>query len=199
MPQRLLIGLILVLAAAVIGLAFFWQPARMGAGSTAGPAGGDFTLRSAAGPVSLRDFRGKVVLLFFGYTYCPDVCPTALTAAGQAFASLSPEETDRVRAVFVSVDPERDTVAQLKNFTAFFHPNIVGVTGTPEQVAAAARLYGAFYARQPASGSAGYVIDHTASTYVIAPDGRLAATLPHGTPPAAIVTEIRRQLSSKGD
>lgn len=196
MLRRLLIGLIVLLAAALAGLILLSPPAKVGAG---GPAGGDFTLQSAGGAVALQDFRGKVVLLFFGYTYCPDVCPTALAAAGQALNSLSAEEAARVRAIFVSVDPERDTVEQLKKFTAFFHPNIVGVTGTPAQVAAAARLYGAFYARQAGSSSAGYTIDHTASTYVIAPDGRLATTLPHGTPPAAIATEIRRQLSSKGD
>jgi protein SCO1/2 len=198
MSQRVLLALIALLAAALLGVAFFWQP-QPGRGGMpdAKPSGGDFTLQSAGGPISLHDFRGKVVVLYFGYTYCPDVCPTALAAVGQALGSLSAAELARVQTLFVSVDPERDTVTQLKDYTTFFHPSILGLTGSPEEVAAVARLYGVFYAKQTAAaGAGGYVVDHTSLTYLVAPDGRLAATLPHGAAPAAVAAEIRKLLSS---
>ena len=98
--------------------------------TTSAPTGGDFTLQSATGPVTLKDYRGKVVLLYFGYTYCPDICPTSLTATAQALGQLAPAELARVQTLFVSVDPERDTPARLKDYGAFFHPSIIGVTGT---------------------------------------------------------------------
>jgi protein SCO1/2 len=109
---------------------------------------------------------------------------------------LKPEEAARVRVLFVSVDPERDTVERLKEYAGFYHPNIVGVTGTPEQVAAVARLYGVIYASQKVSGAAGYVVDHSAATYVLGPEGRLVATLPRVPPPAEMAAEIRRWLPS---
>lgn len=195
MSQRILLALIALLAAALLGLAFFWQPQPVGRSASSLPSGGDFTLRSANGPVSLQGFRGKVVLLYFGYTYCPDVCPTSLAAVGQALAGLASEELARVQTLFVSVDPDRDTVAQLKDYTAFFHPSIIGLTGSADEVAAVARLYGVFYAKQKASGTSGYTVDHTSVTYVIAPDGRLAANLPHGATPAAIAAAVRKLLS----
>lgn len=193
MPQRALIALIVLLAAATVGLALFWQPGPAGAPAATGPAGGDFVLQSADGPVDTRSLRGKVVLVYFGYTYCPDICPTSLSIDAQALGQLSAAELAQVKLVFVSVDPQRDTPARLKDYAQFFHPNIVGVTGTPEQIAAAARLYGAAYARQDV-GSAGYVVDHSSWTYVVAPDGRLVGRLAHATPAAEVAAEIRRWL-----
>lgn len=195
MSSRWLLALITVLAAAVVGLALFWQPQP--AAPTApghGPAaGGDFVLESADGPVDTATLRGKVVLIYFGYTYCPDICPTSLTVTSQALKALAPEELARVRMVFVSVDPERDTPARLKDYVAFFHPAIVGVTGGKDAIAAAARQYGAIYARQDVGG-AGYVVDHSAWTYVVAPDGKLAGRIPHGASVEQTLAEIRKHL-----
>ena len=201
MSNRLLVAAVVLLVGLLVGLAFFWQPDLDGRSPTsssavAGLEGGDFTLKSADGPVSLADFRGKVVLLYFGYTYCPDVCPTSLAATAAGLNQLKPEELARVATLFVSVDPERDTPERLKEYARFFHPSIVGMTGTPAEVAAAAKRYGVFYARQKVeTAGGGYVVDHTSETYVIAPDGRLAGKLPHAAPPEQVVAEIRKNLN----
>jgi protein SCO1 len=197
MSQRLLLALVIALAAAVVGLALFWQPQMLSVqGNPGAPAGGDFVLTSADGPLDTASLRGKVVLIYFGYTYCPDICPTSLTATSQALNQLTAAEREQVKIVFVSVDPERDTPARLKDYAAFFHPNIVGVTGSPDQIAAAARRYGAIYARQNLGSTAGYVVDHSAWTYVVAPDGRLVGQLANGASVEQIVAAIRESLSS---
>lgn len=164
------------------------------AGRSGLPPGGDFTLRSADGPLALRDLRGKAVLLFFGYTECPGVCPTALFDHAAAFRQLRAEELDRVAGLFVSVDPDRDTPARLREYANAFHPRIRGVTGTPADLQDVARRYGVIYSRQAPDRTGQYGVDHSSETFVIAPDGRLAARLPFGTPPEAIVAELRRWL-----
>ncbi len=158
------------------------------------PVGGDFVLQSAAGPFDTKTVRGKVLLLFFGYTNCPDVCPTFLGNGAQALNRLSAAERAKVQLVFVGVDPERDTPAGLKEYTAFFHPEMLGVTGTPAAIAAVAKLYGAAYVKQPVRPDGGYAVDHSAQTYVVGPDGRLAATLYVGTPVDKVVDTVRKLL-----
>jgi len=201
MSNRILLAVVAVLIVAIVALALFWNPAPLNpAPHAALPAasavskGGDFTLQSAAGPVSLGDYRGKVVLVYFGYTYCPDICPTALTATAQALNSLTPAELAKVQTLFISVDPERDTPDRLKEYAPFFHPSIIGITGTAAQIEDVARRYGASYARQQIAGAANYVVDHTSLTYVVAPDGRLVGTLPHAAPPEKVVAEVRKWL-----
>ncbi len=198
MSQRILLAIAILLAALVLGLAFFWQPElpERPLPVAAAPAGGDFTLQSAAGPVALQDFRGKVVLVYFGYTYCPDICPTSLAATAEGLKLLTPEELARVAVIFVSVDPERDTPARLKEYGEFFHSAIVGVTGTAAEVAAIARRYGVFYARQPVeTAGGGYVVDHTSDTYIIGADGRLDGKIAHAAPPEQVAAEIRKRLT----
>jgi protein SCO1/2 len=158
--------------------------------------GGDFTLQSADGPVSLKDLRDKVVLLYFGYTYCPDVCPTSLALIAQALKQMTPEEQAKVQVVFVSVDPERDTPQKLKEYIAFFRPGGIGLTGTPEQVAQAAKQYGAVYRKQAVTSAAGYVVDHSSYTYILGPDGALRGKLLHAATPAEMVQAIRTALKS---
>ncbi len=208
--KQFLVALNVLLVLAILGLAFFWKPvqdempmpgtqaARMVADVhlAALPVGGDFTLAGPRGAVSLHDFAGKLVLLQFGYTYCPDICPTSLTLLAQALGSLTPAEQARVQPIFVSVDPERDTVARLVEYTEFFHPNILGLTGPAVQLAEIAGRYGAVFARLENASAGGYVIDHTALTYFVTPDGRLVASLPHATPAEQLVAEIRKYLSS---
>jgi protein SCO1/2 len=196
MSRRLLLLLVTLLAAAVIGLALFWQPALPSASLPAAPTGGDFVLTSADGPLDTATLRGKVALIYFGYTYCPDICPTSLAVTSQALTKLAPEELAQVKTVFVSVDPERDDPARLKAYVEFFHPSMVGVTGNAEEIAIAAKKYGAVYARQEVGGGAGYVVDHSAWTYVVAPDGRLAGRIPHGATVEQTLAEIRKWLPS---
>ncbi len=196
--ERLLLIAAVLLAVVVAGVAVFWQPEmpERSLPRAAGPAGGDFTLQSADGPVSLSTYRGKLVLLYFGYTYCPDICPTSLAATTDGLNRLTQEEQGKVVMIFVSVDPKRDTPARLKDYVKFFHPALVGVTGTPEAVAEVAKRYGAFYAEQKvATAGDGYVVDHSADTYVIDPAGKLVGKIAHATPPDQVVVAIRRYLS----
>lgn len=205
-----LIALNVLLLLAIVGVALFWHPepdmaplpgthaARKVADVALAdmPVGGDFTLDGPRGPVSLRDFRGKLVLLQFGYTYCPDICPTSLTILAAALDGLEAAERERVQALFASVDPERDDVARLAEYTAFFHPAIIGLTGPLPRLAEVTSRYGAVFVRQENESAGGYVIDHTALTYLIDAEGRLVASLPHATPPEQLSAEIRKHLPS---
>ncbi len=207
MKQLYWIAIGAFLTGLLVWLAFFWQPDALNPElpdqfhnlrQPAGPLpAGDFTVTTPDGIFSLKDYRGKVVLVYFGYTFCPDVCPTSLAALGQAFAALSAEELARVKGVFVSVDPERDTLEILRVYAPFFHPNIVGATGTPEQLADIARRYGVSYMKQKPINGRPYTVDHSSFTYLIGPDGKLAVTLPHGSSPEDLVAAIRLQLTGK--
>lgn len=185
-----------VIVLALLAVLFFARPAAQRLPAVPSmPAGGDFTLQSADGPVSLRDFRGKLVLIYFGYTFCPDVCPTSLASTAAGLKRLSAAELDKVVTLFVSVDTERDTPAMLKEYAAFFHPSIIGVTGEKAAVAEIAGRYGVIYARQnlTASGEA-YVIDHTSETYVIDAAGTLREKIPHAAPADQVAATLRRFL-----
>ena len=204
--KTLWLTLIATLATLLVWLAFFWTPQgqtdkqthqRLDAEPVA--QGGDFILRGPDGQVALADQRGKVVLLYFGYTFCPDVCPTSLVLVAQALGALTPEELKEVRAFFISVDPERDTTEVMRSYAPFFHPAIVGLTGTPQEIAAVARLYGARYMKQKARDGAPYAVDHSSYTYVIGPDGKLAGRLPHASPASEIVAMIRARLATTPD
>jgi protein SCO1/2 len=158
------------------------------------PAGGDFVLQSASGPIDTKSLRGKVLLIYFGYTHCPDVCPASMAAGAQAMNALTPEERAKTQLIMVSVDPDRDTHAILKNYAAFFHPSMIGVTGSVAQIETIAKSFGAGYIRQPPDANGNYAVDHSANTYLVGPDGKLAATLPLGMQTADVVASIRKHL-----
>ena len=191
--RRVILLTAAVLAAVLLGVlvAYLADPRT---DEPALPRGGDFTLTAADGPVALERLRGRVVLLYFGYASCPDVCPTSLALTTAALKTLEPSELAQVQVLFISVDPGRDTPEKLRQYAGYFHPNIAGVTGSPEAIAAVAASYGASYRMTPVNSAAGYVVDHSSVTSVIAPDGRLVEQLPHGTTPPEIVAAIRRWL-----
>lgn len=198
MSERILTVIAGVLAVLLAGIAFFWHPEMPDRPipKAAMAAGGDFTLQSASGPVALQDYRGKLVLVYFGYTYCPDICPTSLAATSEGLKQLSPDEQAKVAMIFISVDPKRDTPARLKEYVEFFHPAIVGVTGTAEKIAEVAKRYGVFYAEQKVeTAGGGYVVDHSADTFIVAPDGKLVGKMVHATPPDQVVVAIRKYLN----
>lgn len=206
MPSRtLLLVAIAALGTLLAWLAFFWEPVpahqikqmqtheRPSFGKT--PTGGDFVLHNTSGKVALQDFRGKVVLIYFGYTYCPDVCPTSLSLMAQALSSLKPEELQRVQGIFISVDPERDTPERLKEYAPFFHPSIIGLSGSTDEIAQVAQQYGASYMRQKANADGQYTVDHSSVTHIINPQGELSSSLPHGATATQIAEAIRQQLA----
>jgi protein SCO1/2 len=139
--------------------------------------GGEFTLISSQGSVSLSQYRGKVVLLFFGYTSCPDVCPTTLSTLSRVFARLNEDELDKTKALFISLDPDRDTPELLQKYTGYFHPSIIGVTANVEVLKQVTELYGVAYERkEKASSPLGYVINHTFDVLVVNREGKLLDT-----------------------
>jgi len=157
--------------------------------------GGDFTLTPESGPsVSLSDFRGKVVVLYFGYASCPDVCPTSLATIGSALKSLSKEELAQVQGIFISVDPERDQGEKLMQFAQYFHPSMVGITGTPEQIQTLAKQYGSYFAKVETDSALSYLMDHTSTTFVIGRDGGFIRSLAHGSTAEEMATGIRSAL-----
>ena len=154
--------------------------------------GGDFTLQSADGPVALQDFRGKVVLIYFGYTNCPDACPLTMSNWARAFKLLSDDELSRVRGLLVSVDPERDTPELLKEYAAFFHPNIIGVTGTTDELRKAASLYRSdFVIEKEGEDDEEYEVAHMSFVYVIDSQGKVRDLLAHESRPDEIVKSVR--------
>jgi protein SCO1/2 len=162
------------------------------------PTGGDFTLQSIKGPVSTRDLRGKVLMLYFGYTKCPDVCPTSLAFITQTLHELSPEELQEVVSLFISVDPKRDTVQALADYVNYFHQNFIGLTGSADEIAAVARLYGVQYNEVELPGSAfGYSVNHSSATYLIDKKGELRFVFPHLTD-SSIMLEGLRYLLAEG-
>lgn len=126
----------------------------------------DFALEGPQGTVRLRDFRDKLVLLFFGYTRCPDVCPTTLLGLKRAYEGLAPEERRRVQVIFVSVDPERDTPETADRYAKAMNPAFLGLTGRPEVLQEVARTFGVYYQKRY-QGAGDYLVDHTATTFVI--------------------------------
>ncbi len=145
---------------------------------------------------SLSDFHGKVVALFFGFTHCPDVCPTTLGELAQAMQQLG-KDADRVQVLFVSLDPARDTPEVLARFVPSFHPAFLGLTGTAEEIAATAKEFKVFYERKNTGSKAGYTLDHSASTFVFDPQGRLRLIYGFGSGAAPIVHDIKQLLAGK--
>ncbi len=157
--------------------------------------GGDFTLQSATGPVSLSDFRGKAVLLYFGYTFCPDVCPTTLATIRAALQELPADQRERVQVIMISVDPERDTPRRLAEYTRYFDPSFIGLTGTPDQLAQILKQYRAVAAKVPnEKDPEHYAVDHSAHTYLIGPDGGVLGLIPYGAAPARYVEALQQAL-----
>ncbi len=156
--------------------------------------GGAFTLTDQDGrTVTDRDFAGQYRIVYFGYTFCPDVCPTDvqnIAAALKAIERDDPALGKRIAPIFITVDPARDTPAALKRFVTAFHPRLVGLTGTPAQIATVAKEYGIYFARG-AGTSGGYLMDHSRQIYLFDPDGKPLALLPEG-PPAAIAAEVKK-------
>jgi cytochrome oxidase Cu insertion factor (SCO1/SenC/PrrC family) len=155
------------------------------------PIGGPFALVGHDGrPRTEADFRGKVMLVYFGFTYCPDVCPTDLQSIGLAVDKLGPAG-EAVQPLFITLDPERDTPEHLAGYVELFHPRLIGLTGDGDAIRNAADAYRVFYARVPRSDGSNYTVDHSAFIYVIDRNGRYLGFFPPSTPPDRIADVIR--------
>lgn len=157
--------------------------------------GRQLSLPDAEGnPRTLADFKGKVVVVFFGYTQCPDVCPTTMAELAEVKRSLGADGA-RVQGIFVSVDPDRDTAALLKAYVANFGPDLIGLRGTPEQTQAAAKEFKVFYSKVPGKTETSYTVDHTAGSYVFDAKGRVRLFTRYGTGAQALADDLKILLA----
>jgi len=163
--------------------------------TAAAPLGGDFVLESSDGTVSLTELRGKVVPLYFGYMSCPDICPITLSVLGAALASLDDAERNQVQALFVSLDPQRDSPEQLAAYAQHFHPTIIGLTGSADTVAEVANRYRVRFAMVPSSSNGSYTLDHTSRLVLIDRQGQMRQLIPDGSPPEQVAAAIRSVLA----
>jgi protein SCO1/2 len=190
----ILAGVLVLAAGVLVGLALRDNPKGAVGTLLASAIGGPFQLVDHNGkPFGDADLKGKWHLVFFGYTHCPDTCPTTLNELALALDRLG-KAKGAVGIVLISVDPERDTPEVLKSYVASFDAPITALTGTPDAVAQAAKAYRVYYAKRPRA-DAGYDMDHSAVIYVIDPEGRFTATFTPDTPADAIATRLRKLLS----
>lgn len=198
-PRFLLIALgfaaVLVISAGVLlGLALTRNPHGASGTLLANAIGGPFQLVDQNGkPFTDADLKGKWHLVFFGYTHCPDTCPTTLNDISLALSKLG-AQAKSVGVVFVSVDPERDTPAVLKSYLQSFDAPVIGLSGTPPEVAQAAKDYRVYYAKHPRADG-GYDMDHSAVIYVMDPQGRFTATFTPDTAPDDMAARLQKLLS----
>jgi protein SCO1/2 len=194
-PNRTVYAIIGLLVAALLLAAGAYlfvsgnQPASL-------TVGGPFSLIDGDGhPVTDQTWRGKYMLVYFGYTFCPDVCPTTLSNVADAIDKLGPR-ADRLQALFVTVDPKRDTASVVKQYAAAFSPRITGLTGSPAQIAAAAKAYRVYYAEhRTGTGPDDYSMDHSSVLYLMGPDGRFIAPVRADQTGPEIATALTRLMS----
>jgi cytochrome oxidase Cu insertion factor (SCO1/SenC/PrrC family) len=207
-PTRILLVVVLGLLLAGGGVLawYFVQPPRSGGivsseTSTTGSAliGGPFTLTDQSGQRrSETDLEGRYALVYFGYTYCPDICPTSLSTMTQGIDLLAEQAPDKAKAVlpvFITVDPERDTVEALASYAEHFHPRLLALTGTEAEVAAAAKAYRIYYQKVEESGASDYLMDHSSILYLMGPDGSYLTHFTH----ASTAEEIAKSLAERVD
>ncbi len=152
----------------------------------------NFTLTAHTGQsVSLHDYRDKVVMLYFGYTFCPDACPVTMSDLAQAMEKLTSAQQEQIQVFMVTVDPERDTKELLADYMAYFHPSFVGLTGTAEDIAQVATPLGIYYEQEEGTAASGYLVNHTTTVLVVDKKGYLRLIYPFNTPAEEIAADMR--------
>jgi len=195
LKQKLLVRTFQIVSGALLGLAgVFWFLSRAPgdppdtfflADPIPAPS---FTLTSSRGePVTSTRWPDKVLLVFFGYTFCPDVCPLTLSHLSRAFEELG-EDGSRIQVLFVTVDPDRDTPQRLEEYLSSFHPSFLGLTGTEEEIRQVAQEFGVYFARSGEGEN--YTVDHTARTFVLTPDGKIPLTFPITATPEEMARDL---------
>ncbi len=190
-----LIALFIVLLLALL----LWQPEIEETSMTPSlPMGGDFVLDSSEGEVDLKHYRGKVVAIYFGYTWCPDICPTSLSLLSAAISGLTPRELERMQGFFITLDPARDDVDRLKEYAHYFNEKIMGVAGTADEIAEVAARYGVIYRQTEADENGNYSVDHSSRIYLVDGTGKLRKILQHGTSSEDTLVALRQLLQELG-
>jgi len=155
----------------------------------------DFTVNTIDGEITKKSFIGKPLAVYFGYTYCPDVCPTSLSSLASALDSFDKEKIKDFTGLFISVDPERDTPQNLKAYTQYFHPNFIGATSTPDKIYEITQRYESYYKKIELENSAmGYSVSHTSFIYLFDRDGRFVARVDHFSDPSKIKESLAKIL-----
>jgi len=188
---------ILAVTLAIAGAAFYFASGRSGpTGSGVALVGGPFSLTDHTGRrVTEKDFLGKYMLVFFGFTYCPDVCPTELQVMSAALDELG-AEGDKIQPVFVSIDPERDTPDVVRQYVENFHPRLVGLTGSPDDIAVIARAYRVYYKKAPGGSEADYEMDHSTTIYLMDAQGRFRKHFNYTTDAKGLAQALREAISN---
>ncbi len=187
-----LLGLAIVLAGALgVWLIIRQRPPQMHGTVLQSPeVSANFTLTATDGsPLSLSDLSGKWTALYFGYSFCPDVCPTTLSDLTAATDALG-KKAEELNVVFVSLDPARDTPERMGQYLAYFNPAFIGLTGDPKAINAVATQFGVFYEVHEAEGASGYLVDHTSTVIVLDPEGRIRIVFPYGTSGADMAADL---------
>lgn len=200
MNSKKIIFLAMAAALVICGslIAFLWSDQsqnNLDVGGADGKLGGDFVLTGQQGPVSLSDYKGEAVVLYFGFTTCPEICPTSMRVISKAFKSLPEEALNKTQGIMVSVDPERDTLENLALYTEYFHPKIQGLLGTKAEVDAVAKDYGAFFEINDIN-TENYEYVHTSRYFIIDQQGNLVDAMRHGTTPNELRARIEEVLQS---
>lgn len=192
----LIVGLVLlVIVRTALGYPLFTAATFNGQTVEPPVAAANFTMMSTTGQqLSLDDFRGRITLVYFGYTFCPDVCPATMSTLSNVMEKLTPAQRELVQVVMISVDPERDTRESLAGYLSHFDPSFIGLVGTKEEIAAAAAAFSVLYHKHEGTVATGYLIDHTASLAVIDQNGQWRLVLPFGMNRDQIVADLKRLL-----
>lgn len=192
--NRGLLVFLVVLAVLVVGFGYMNDWFGDGPKPPVPQLGGPFSLTDQNGKIRTdADFRGKLMLIYFGYTDCPDTCPTTLAAITKALEDLGSSATE-VEPIFITVDPARDTPEQMKAYAANFSPRLIALTGTPAQLEAVEREFHVYAKKEPGASAGSYLMDHSAFLYLMGRDAKLARIIPPGEKPADMADDIRKYL-----
>ena len=193
-PRKLLLAAVVLAVLLMAGGVWMYVSRGTDEGGGLG-IGGPFALQDGGGrTVTDRDLRGRFLLVYFGYTFCPDVCPTTLNQVASALDKLG-AKAERLQVLFITVDPQRDTPQVVRDYAAAFSPRIMGLTGTPEQIAQVARAYRVYYApHRTGEGGGDYTVDHSSILYLMDPDGRFVAPIRADESAEAMAADLAKQL-----
>jgi cytochrome oxidase Cu insertion factor (SCO1/SenC/PrrC family) len=188
----------LVVIVAAVGLVWHWDAGQVQTSAGEALIGGPFTLTDQHGErVTEQDFAGRFMLVYFGYTFCPDICPTSLTVMTAALDQLPEEQAAQVVPILITVDPARDTVEQLASYASLFHPRLVALTGSEEEVREAARAYRVYYHVPDAEGD-DYTVDHSTFVYLMGPDGSYRTHFGIDASPEAMAEAMGKEIAASG-